>query len=413
MCFPHAEYIVAGPEPSTSPHGSQDRRLTDLTSSDTLQPTRLATQRYVFRTFCNQNSSEFTKNGTPKILYSSLGIDNTRPLGVTGSSRLQNRTCNCPNAAVSTSYTMPVFDAGNCVESGGRGFVRKTSSSSSPRSSSRAGIYKFYVCSPQERRGKSPSSQSEASEPVSSVRALLNGGHPHVEGFTNKGGFSGKNRPQGYLSDGAYLERPPKISTFCLEELPHGVLLSPFRFSNSTKGVYKTYETSRRGPKTKRDSFNYIFRRHINNGESYDLALQHAASTLNLLEGLGFIVNYQKSQLKPCQELEFLGFLINSNTLSLQLPGEKLRKIRKKCQQLLDQTTISVRELSKFLGLLTSSIQAIFPAPLHYRHLQSQKIATLASLRTYKAELSLNPLARAEILWWRDHLHAWNGRSIL
>ena len=146
--------------------------------------------------------------------------------------------------------------------------------------------------------------------------------------------------------------------------------------------------------------------------ESYDLALQHAASTLNLLEGLGFIVNYQKSQLEPCQELEFLGFLINSNTLSLQLPGEKLRKIRKKCQQLLDQTTISVRELSKFLGLLTSSIQAIFPAPLHYRHLQSQKIATLASLRTYEAELSLNPLARAEILWWRDHLHAWNGRAL-
>ena len=43
MCFPHAEYIVAEPEPNTSPHGSQDRRLTDLTSRDTLQPTRLAT----------------------------------------------------------------------------------------------------------------------------------------------------------------------------------------------------------------------------------------------------------------------------------------------------------------------------------------------------------------------------------
>ncbi len=34
--------------------------------------------------------------------------------------------------------------------------------------------------------------------------------------------------------------------------------------------------------------------------ESYDIALHHAASTLNLLEGLGFIVNYQKSQLLSC-----------------------------------------------------------------------------------------------------------------
>ena len=29
-----------------------------------------------------------------------------------------------------------------------------------------------------------------------------------------------------------------------------------------------------------------------------------------------------------------------------------------------------MRELSKFLGLLSSSIQAVFPAPLHYRYLQ-------------------------------------------
>ena len=90
--------------------------------------------------------------------------------------------------------------------------------------------------------------------------------------------------------------------------------------------------------------------------ESHDQALHHAASTLNLLEGLGFIVNYQKSQLLPSQKIEFLGFLIDSNTMTLQLPGEKLRKIRKKCQELLAQTTVSVRELSKFLGLLTSSI---------------------------------------------------------
>ena len=89
-----------------------------------------------------------------------------------------------------------------------------------------------------------------------SVRALQNKGHPHVEGFIKKGGFSGKNLAQRCLSDGANLERPPKISTFCLEELPFGVLLSPFQLSNGTKGVYKTYETSRRGPKTKRDSVN-------------------------------------------------------------------------------------------------------------------------------------------------------------
>ena len=147
--------------------------------------------------------------------------------------------------------------------------------------------------------------------------------------------------------------------------------------------------------------------------ESYDQALHHAASTLNPLEGLGFIVNYQKSQLLPSQKIEFLAFLIDSNTMTLQLPGEKLRKIRKKCQELLAQTTVSVCELSKFLGLLTSSIQAIFPAPpLHYRHLQRLKNTTLASQKTYNAMVALDQAAHEEILWWKDHLHAWNGRAL-
>ena len=123
--------------------------------------------------------------------------------------------------------------------------------------------------------------------------------------------------------------------------------------------------------------------------ESEALTLHHAASTLNLLEGLGFIVNYNKSQLTPCQSIEFLGFLINSTNLTLQLPGEKLRKIRKTCQDILEKTEISVRELSKFLGLLTSSIfQAIFPGPLHYRHLQRLKNTTMTSEQSYEAHIN-------------------------
>ena len=146
--------------------------------------------------------------------------------------------------------------------------------------------------------------------------------------------------------------------------------------------------------------------------ESTSLALHHAASALNLLESLGFVVNYHKSQLIPSQQIEFLGFLVDSVTLSLQLPGEKLRKIRKRCQQLLNVGETSIRELSKFLGLLTSSIQAVFPAPLHYRHLQRLKNLSLNTLQSYDAIIPLDSLAKEELVWWRDHLQAWNGKAL-
>jgi hypothetical protein len=116
--------------------------------------------------------------------------------------------------------------------------------------------------------------------------------------------------------------------------------------------------------------------------ESEDLVLHQAASILNLLESLGFVINYKKSQLVPSQQIEFLGFLIDSVTMSLQLPGEKLRKTRKQCRQLLNLEQISLRELSKFLRLLTFSIQAVFPAPLHYRHLQRLKNVGLSTLNS-------------------------------
>ena len=109
------------------------------------------------------------------------------------------------------------------------------------------------------------------------------------------------------------------------------------------------------------------------------LVLQHAASTLNPLEGLGFTVNYLKSALVPSQQMEFLGSLVDSVNLSLSLPRDKIRKIQSNCQLLLENPVTSVRELSKFLGLLSSSIQAVFPAPLHYRYLQQAKNAVLKS----------------------------------
>ena len=146
--------------------------------------------------------------------------------------------------------------------------------------------------------------------------------------------------------------------------------------------------------------------------ESSDLVLHQAASALNLLESLGFIVNYEKSHLVPTQEIEFLGLLVNSKNLTLILPGEKLRKLRKRCKQLLEIPDLSIRELSKFLVLLTSSIQAIFPAPLHFRNLQRLKNQAMTAHQSYEAMISLDQAAREEVIWWKDHLQAWNGKAL-
>ena len=111
--------------------------------------------------------------------------------------------------------------------------------------------------------------------------------------------------------------------------------------------------------------------------------------------------------------MEFLGFLIDSQTMTLALPREKVRKVKKECQSVLNYPQVTVRELAKLIGHLTSTIQAVFPGPLHFRHLQGDKNKSLAQFGYYDSLIQLSPQALEEPVWFRDNLDAWNGKSLI
>ena len=83
--------------------------------------------------------------------------------------------------------------------------------------------------------------------------------------------------------------------------------------------------------------------------------------------GLGWVVNLKKSHLTPEQSMEFLGFMVNSLTMKLILPAQKLKKIQQDAQRLLKLERVSVRELARFLGKASAASRAVWQAPLHYR----------------------------------------------
>ena len=91
----------------------------------------------------------------------------------------------------------------------------------------------------------------------------------------------------------------------------------------------------------------------------------------NLFEALGLVINTKKSLLIPQQITEFLGFLINSVTLQIQMPQEKLRKIQQDARWLLQHQSVTVQDLARFVGKTTASCKAIWQAPLHYRGIQA------------------------------------------
>ena len=84
--------------------------------------------------------------------------------------------------------------------------------------------------------------------------------------------------------------------------------------------------------------------------------------TLDLLEGLGFLVNYQKSELSPSQCLNFLGFTINSKTMQILLPSGKVQQAVQEAQSVLQKQVVSARTLAHLIGIFSATIPAVLPA---------------------------------------------------
>ncbi|XP_053309715.1 uncharacterized protein LOC128471763 [Spea bombifrons] len=138
----------------------------------------------------------------------------------------------------------------------------------------------------------------------------------------------------------------------------------------------------------------------------------HTQWTIKTLTSLGFVINQEKSVLIPQHQLEFLGFSVNSIHASLSLPTSKLSLIKKEIRSVLSKGLVSLRKIARIIGMLSASIQAIFPAPLHYRALQRFKNRHLQAGRIYQDLVPLTVEAREELLWWLKHVDAWNGKAI-
>ena len=134
---------------------------------------------------------------------------------------------------------------------------------------------------------------------------------------------------------------------------------------------------------------------------------------ITLLHLLGFSINWDKSALIPSQEIQFLGFVVNSVTMTMSLPEEKIKSIARACQTILKQETVTVRELSRVLGKMTAASQAVLPAPLCYCNLQRVKNLAYARTQSYEAVVPLDTLAQEELQWWCEFVKNWNGKAIL
>ena len=132
---------------------------------------------------------------------------------------------------------------------------------------------------------------------------------------------------------------------------------------------------------------------------------QNVEHTAALLTNAGFIINVDKSSFSPSKEITFLGFCLNSETMTISLPLVKRQRIFNMCTTLSNGSLFPIREVARFIGLLVSSFPAVRYGPLFYRFLEKNKILALKNAKgNFDSTMQLDADALDEVKWWADNV---------
>ncbi|XP_064213210.1 uncharacterized protein LOC135265263 isoform X1 [Tribolium castaneum] len=138
---------------------------------------------------------------------------------------------------------------------------------------------------------------------------------------------------------------------------------------------------------------------------SYLQSLHNISMTCKMLEGLGFLINYEKSQLTPNQTVRYLGFIYDSSNMTVRLPLDKQQCITKLAKKVKRQSQCSVREFAKMIGTLVAACPAISYGQLYTKSLERAKYLALKNTHGNYSQIMFIPqYVREDLNWWEVHI---------
>ena len=179
---------------------------------------------------------------------------------------------------------------------------------------------------------------------------------------------------------------------------PNGLAPCPRKFTKLLKVPLSTLRSKRH------IIFGYIDDLHIQ-GETFEECLNSLLESMMLFDKLGFVIHPKKSEFMPQQRVIFLGFIIDSVHMTVEMTADKKLRIREAILELMDTHKIKIRKVARLVGLLVSSFPASTFGPLYYRYIEREKIWALKEVRgDYNKKMSLSQQAKKELDWWLKNL---------
>ena len=132
-------------------------------------------------------------------------------------------------------------------------------------------------------------------------------------------------------------------------------------------------------------------------GDSFKKCAENVIRTIEVLESLGFYIKIARSEITPNQQITFLGVIIDSFHMTLTLTNENKQKFLNLCTTARLAHTLAIRELTKLMGNLAASMEAVSYGRLFYRQHKRDKIKSPQQYKgNFKAKITLSDLSKKE-----------------
>ena len=187
--------------------------------------------------------------------------------------------------------------------------------------------------------------------------------------------------------------------------LPFGLSSAPRVYTKVLKPIYKWF---------RQQAFrcSYYIDDSLNMNQSQSVCKENVIVMADTLESLGFTVNKEKSIFLPTQRILFFGFILDSVLFKVFLPDDKVEKIIQLAKNLVLKTSVVIRDLASFIGLIIHAFHAVLEAPLHYRALERDKVRGLGQCKDFNRSVILSDESFTELNWWVSNVKLKNGKAI-
>lgn len=131
---------------------------------------------------------------------------------------------------------------------------------------------------------------------------------------------------------------------------------------------------------------------------------------LHTLEDLGFLINFEKSQLNPSTKINYIGYTISNaqNKLIVKVQSCRISKLKRAIRRALKERYIKARSLAKIAGQCVSTAWAVTPGKLLLRNIYR----LLSKRDSWDSNLAIGAEVVNELTWWLTAASHWNSREL-